>query len=321
MSKELTAPNLNFFLIGAAKGGTTTVHARLSLHPDVFMSPLKEPNFYAAADIDPSRFSTAFKAGHPDDLANYFATRPLSVRQIGFVRDPAQYGALFDAARPQHLVVGEASTTYLWSPSAPAAIAAAHPQAKIVICLREPVARLFSHYQMARKYGFTTESLLDAVATDQRQPDPSWGRSELFVELGLYAAQVDRWLAAFPAEQICILRTEQLSAASTWSQLQQWLGLEPRPLMLERRANTAGRARFERLNAWLTQSGTKQRIAPLLGRLLPPRAKQKVLGWYFTSKGLPQLTAADRAALEPIFAADQARLEEQLASSKVFSVS
>ena len=52
----MVASRLNFFLIGAPKAGTTLIHARLSRHPEVFLSPLKEPNHYAT-DIDPTRFS------------------------------------------------------------------------------------------------------------------------------------------------------------------------------------------------------------------------------------------------------------------------
>jgi hypothetical protein len=306
-------PPLNFFIIGAAKGGTTAVYSKLSAHPAVFLSPLKEPNFYAAAEIDPASFSPAFRANTPDDLDAYFSHRPLASRQIGFVRNPQHYAALFKGVTPKHQVVGEASTTYLWSQTAPAAVASAHPTAKIVICLRDPVERLFSHYLMARKYGFTTETLLDAVATDRAHPSPGWGRSELFVELGLYADQVARWLEAFPASQVHIVQTTDLSKSSTWVDLQNWLGIEPIDLsaageQLASSANPAGLARFERLNTWLTRLGAKRTLAALIPRGL----KAVVLRLYYTSEGLPTLTDADRAALAPLFTADQARLTELL---------
>ena len=101
---------LNFFLIGAPKGGTTHVHARLSRHPRVYLSPLKEPNHFAT-DIDPTRFSPAFRSNVPADLKGYLADRPLRPRQIGFVHDRDQYRLLFDAVRPEHAVVGECSTS------------------------------------------------------------------------------------------------------------------------------------------------------------------------------------------------------------------
>ena len=57
---------------------------------------------------------------------------------------------------------------------------------KIVVSLRDPVARIYSHYLMARKYGHVKGSVVEAVKADLAHPDPSWGRSELFVELSLY---------------------------------------------------------------------------------------------------------------------------------------
>ena len=96
---------LNFFLIGAPKSGTTLLHARLARHPQVYLSPLKEPNHFAT-DIDPDRFSPAFRANTPANLAGYLADRPLKPRQIGFVQDPEDYAKLFEEAGPNHQVIG-----------------------------------------------------------------------------------------------------------------------------------------------------------------------------------------------------------------------
>ena len=190
---------VNFFVIGAAKCGTTTLYARLSQHPEVFLSPLKEPNYYSRSDLNPARFSKAFKANTKLDLTDYLAqSDPLPEMQVGFVRDEGQYARLFSGATDAHRVVGECSTSYLWSPSAPAALHAAHPDAKIVVALRDPVERIYSHYLMARKYGFVKGSVVEAVKADLAHPDPSWGRSELFVELSLYEAQIKGWQAYFP---------------------------------------------------------------------------------------------------------------------------
>ena len=113
---------VNFFVIGAAKCGTTTLYARLNAHPEVFLSPLKEPNYHSRADLDPTRFSKAFKANTKLDLTDYFAAPdPLAKMQVGFVREAADYARLFSGANDTHRIVGECSTSYLWSPSAPAA--------------------------------------------------------------------------------------------------------------------------------------------------------------------------------------------------------
>lgn len=308
----MVASRLNFFLIGAPKAGTTLIHARLSRHPEVFLSPLKEPNHYAT-DIDPARFSAAFRANVPGDLEGYLADRPLKPRQIGFVQDPEHYAALFQGAEEAHRVVGECSTSYLWSTEAAANVAAAHPDARILVVLRHPVERLHSHWLMARKYGFTRLPLLEAVAQDRAHPDAGWGRSELFVEAGLYASALDRWMQAFPTGQVKVLLNEELDNPATWSELAEWLGLDGAIPDVDRsEGNRAGRARWEGLNAWLTRTGLKSS----LGALLPAGLKRKVSGAWYTGEDLPPLTEEARAALLPLFQADiratEARLDRSL---------
>jgi len=296
----MVAPKLNFFLIGAPKAGTTLIHARLAQHPQVFLSPLKEPNHFAT-DIDPSRFTPAFRANTPGDLAGYLAQRPLASRQIGFVGDPADYARLFADAGPQHTVIGECSTSYLWSTKAAENVADVHPEARILAVLRNPVERAHSHWLMARKYGFTRLSLLEVVQQDMAHPDPSWGRSELFVQAGLYAEGLGRWLARFPQDQVKVLLNEELNQPETWAGLESWLGLESAiPEVEGNSGNPAGRARFESVNSWLTQSGVKA----VAGRWLPPSIKQWVGQKWYTRDGLMPLSFEDRKALLPHFEQD-----------------
>ena len=291
---------LNFFLIGAPKAGTTHVHARLSRHPRVYLSPLKEPNHYAT-DIDPTRFSPTFRSNVPVDLKGYLAERPLQPRQIGFVHDAVQYRCLFEDAAAEHTVVGECSTSYLWSTEAAGRVAAAHPEARILAVLRNPVERLHSHWLMARKYGFTTAGLLDAVQQDQNHPDPSWGRSELFVEAGLYAEGLRRWMGHFPANQVNVLLNEDLNRPETWTDLAEWLGLEDAiPSVEVKDGNPSGLARWEGVNAWLTSTGLKAQ----LGRWMPRSIKNSVRDSWYTREGLQGLSEDDRAALLPHFEAD-----------------
>lgn len=299
---------LNFFLIGVPKGGTTLLHARLSEHPSVYLSPLKEPNRFAT-DIDPGRFSPAFKANTRFDTEAYLSRRPLAPRQIGFIQNDAQYAALFEGARNHHTVIGECSTSYMWSANAAAQVARAYPQAKILVVLRDPVERLFSHWLMARKYGFTGLDLLEAVKQDQAHPDPGWGRSELFVQAGLYAEQLARWYAAFPRDQVQVLFNEELSDDRTWLQLEEWLQLEGTiPLASGPRVNQAGLARWEGLNSWVTRSGAKKWAS----RMVPKAVKGSIGRWWYTQQALPTLSAADRAVLFAYFEEDVRQLEDLL---------
>ena len=301
----MVASKLNFFLIGAPKAGTTLIHSRLSQHPQVYLSPLKEPNHYAT-DIDPSGFSEAFKANLPGPLDRYLSQKPLAPRQVDFVQDQAQYAALFDGVSPAHTVVGECSTSYLWSAKAAQNVAKQHPQAKVVVALRNPMERTFSHWQMARKYGFTKTSLMEAVQRDQAHPNPGWGRSELFVEAGQYAKGLERWQAKFPTAQIKVVLNESLNESETWQDLASWLGLDGGIPEVERSAaNPAGMARWGGLNHWLTQSGMKSWAS----RILPDSFKKKVTNLWYTSEGMSKMSEEDRALLYPFFEHDIAETE------------
>lgn len=296
---------VNFFVIGAAKCGTTTLYARLRSHPEVFLSPMKEPNYYSRRDIDPSKFSPAFKANTRLDHGAYLKLGdPLPERQVGFIETQEEYARLFLGANEKHRIVGECSTSYLWSKSAPQALAAAHPSAKIVVSLRDPIDRIYSHYLMARKYGFVSGSVVEAVRKDMAHPDPSWGRSELFLELSMYEAQLNRWRACFPTEQLLVLEPGALRLESTWEELQLWLGLSPRNLFSgasSQEANKAGLSRLEGLNRALTRWGWKQR----LGQWLPAQWKARLLHWYYRQDAVPPLSDTERAELKALL--DQAR--------------
>lgn len=98
----------NFFIVGAPKCGTTSLASWLSQHPEVYFSPIKEPFFF---DHD-------------------------WPRRIRSVKD---YEALFKNVQSHHIAIGEASTSYLSSDVAIPRILEYSPEARFVVCLRNPV--------------------------------------------------------------------------------------------------------------------------------------------------------------------------------------
>jgi hypothetical protein len=115
----MTLPN--FIVIGVAKAGTSSLHGYLRQHPDIFMPRMKDPGFFAFNNqADPQRYK---------------------------VRSREAYEALFAGIRGGR-AIGEVSDTYFHSKVAPANIAAAIPDARLVVSLREPASRAFSIYHM-----------------------------------------------------------------------------------------------------------------------------------------------------------------------------
>ncbi len=99
----------NFFIIGAPKCGTTSLAAWLSQHPEIYMSPAKDPHY----------FSTDYPVSSPLSRSDYLG--------------------LFQEARPEHTAVGEASVWYLRSEVAVPTIEEQAPKARYIVMLRNPV--------------------------------------------------------------------------------------------------------------------------------------------------------------------------------------
>jgi hypothetical protein len=178
-------PRPNFFIAGAAKAGTTALHATLQQHPDIFMSAIKEPGFFSPDVSIPTSWNA----------------------------DPAAYLALFEAAGAAK-IRGESSPAYLYSDQASARIAEFAPDAKILIVLRNPVDVIVATYAEARKWGIEPERSIQAALTAARhdrpaihRPGGAWLR---YFDVVGFADQVERYLACFPRSRLHIARYDDL---------------------------------------------------------------------------------------------------------------
>jgi len=180
----------NFFIVGAANSGTTSLYSYLRQHPDVFLPALKEPHFFA--QISPSHEQRHLRS---------------------LIRDERAYLKLFRRAK-RYKAIGEASPSYLWEANAPYRIHRAVPHAKIIIVLRDPVERAYSHYLMDVREGLQDLPFHEALKEDWSRREKGWSVSQLYVELGLYAEQVRRYLEVFGAERLLILTLEELMTSA-----------------------------------------------------------------------------------------------------------
>jgi hypothetical protein len=196
----------NLFIVGAAKAGTTSLYHYLKQHPDIFMSSFKEPKYFSTIDPAPE--------------LKYF---------VKFIADEASYLKLF-AEAGQEAYRGEASTSYLWDPEAPARIKAASPEARIIIILREPVSRSFSHYLNDVREGIEKRSFPEAIAADLQTVHPAWGVTPLYIELGRYPQQVRRYLDLF-GPRVSVYFFEELirDVPTHLTHIFNFLELDPRP--------------------------------------------------------------------------------------------
>lgn len=203
----------DFVIPGAPRSGTTFMHEYLAQHPQIFMSPIKEPNHFAT-DLDSGSY----------------------LDSVTFMRDRERYLALYQDARPDQLT-GEASTWHLYSKDAAANIRAANPDTRVVIMLREPVAMLHSLH-LRRVYGGSEdldrfEDALDAES-DRRAgrripPRARNVKAFWYRDVGRYSEQVERYFDAFGRDQVLVLLFEEFRAdpARAYRAVLEFLGVDP----------------------------------------------------------------------------------------------
>jgi hypothetical protein len=179
------SPWPNFFIVGAPKAGTSSLHAYLNDMPGVFMSRIKEPNYFSRVVVP---------LDHP--------VRP--------IRDTDAYLQLF-AGSEGHALVGEASPTYLADPEAPRLIREVSPESRILISLRDPVERAYSHYLMMRNNGFTERSFVDEIARGFELRD-RLNIALLRPDVGLYRDQVARYFDTFGTAKVMVVIFEEFMA-------------------------------------------------------------------------------------------------------------
>jgi hypothetical protein len=170
-----------FFIIGAGKAGTTSLHYYLDLHPEIQMSAVKETHFFA---------------GPPEG-------RPY---ELGRVETLEAYEALFDPAVP---VRGEASPSYTNHPfrkGVPERIKELVPAAKFVYSVRDPIERTVSHYRHQVSVAGERRTLQEVLGECS---DPLRLRETC---MSLYASQLENYLRVFPPERILVVDQAELLA-------------------------------------------------------------------------------------------------------------
>ncbi|OHB36536.1 MAG: sulfotransferase [Phenylobacterium sp. RIFCSPHIGHO2_01_FULL_70_10] len=207
-------PKVDFIIAGAQKAGTTALFDYLGDHPQIGLSDVKEVHFF-------------------DDEARDWATP-----------NYLDYHARFDLS-DRTKVWGEATPIYLYWKDSLERICTYRPDIKLIVLLRDPVARAFSHWKMEYARGVETAPFDWCVRRGRTRLFDSapwgWHREFSYVERGFYGEQVERLFGLFPREQVLILQAEALDAepSATLSKVCDFLGVAPFPQIRPRRVHEA----------------------------------------------------------------------------------
>lgn len=195
----------NFFIVGVPKAGTTSLYHYLAQHPDIYMSPIKEPSHFST-EIRLENFSEKRRPGVESALRaqHEYLEGPMREERAGFLgMEWDDYVKLFKNVKEEK-AIGEASVIYLWSKTAPEGICRTVPNAKILMILRDPANRIFSAYLEAMSAGAVRCSFREFVDSCLSSSDHKISVWWPMLEIGLYYEGVKRYLDRFPRENICI---------------------------------------------------------------------------------------------------------------------
>ncbi len=299
----------NFYIVGAAKSGTTSLYHHLDRHPDVHMSPIKEPHYFCK-DIRYENFDKKYQEEVRFDAKKYLKRKVLEKKHIAYIDNFDEYSQLF-RERGKEKICGEISTGYLYSKVAAEEIYRFDSNAKIAMVLRDPIERAFSHWMMdLRSNDVCRNSFHEAILKDQENTDGIWGKNHLYIEIGLYHKQVERYFNVFPKEQVLVLLYDDLKSdpVAFFKKLFEFLEIENLPIDVDERFNFASLPRYPALDTMIK----KARLDRLAAKYFPVSVKKKIKNVLFNKDDLPKLTSRDRGNVISYFEADIILLEELL---------
>lgn len=233
---------VDFVVAGVQKAGTTALHYFIAKHPHIAL---------------------------PRDQALHFFDKE------EHFKGPPDYNVMlgnFDPGR-RWQIAGESTSDYTFWPPAMERIARYNPKMKIIISLRNPADRAFSHWNMRRAKNQEPDNFIEAIKRDRSQVIEPLSRDMsrfAYVDRSLYSPQIERVFQFFPRDQVLIIKYED----------------------------------YRR-----DYPGTVNRVFDFIGvkRLTPPKNKERNVGPYQR-----KMTPEEREYVSAIFVEDIAKLEKLL---------
>ncbi|WP_411893954.1 sulfotransferase domain-containing protein [Winogradskyella sp. A2] len=179
---------IDFFLVGAARCGTTSLYNLLKNCEGIFLPSVKEPNFFS--DV------------HSPKAEDYKTPVKGEKHHAKIINDIDVYNDLYiDASENQ--LKGDTSPSYIWDTNVAQKLFLHNPKAKIIISLRHPVDRAYSHYIMNYYTGVDNKKSFELAL--EAPKNPVWGSCNEYLKMGLYYNQVKAYYDVFPEDQIKVL--------------------------------------------------------------------------------------------------------------------
>jgi len=272
----------NFFIVGAPRAGTTSLYSYLKATPGIYMSTIKEPRFF-----------------HHN----------LPESNLSIMHDEKKYLGLFQNVKDEK-AIGEASPTYLQDPDSPLLIHKIIPYAKIIIILRDPVERAFSHYLLSKMQGTEKKSFHEVVTISIDKRKSGTNEYSSYLDPGLYTKQVKRYEDIFGTNvKILIFEEFIKNNKEKMKEILDFLGVGVKLLNIEKVYNAYGVPRGK-IGRYIYGSKT---IASIASRTIPQSLKWKLKEkLILKQEKKPELEKVDRLTLESFYLNDVKELQSLL---------
>ena len=186
----------NFIVFGAPRSGTTALYHYLNQHPEIYLSPVKEPEFFAFEGMNLN-----FQGPGDGERINKVSTTDLK-----------SYHALFDGVTSEK-AIGEMSQIYLYYARAAERIRYYIPEVKLVAILRHPADRAYSNFLLKVRQGYEpVKSFAQALKQEDLRVRANWSPFWYYLRRGFYYAQLRPYFDAFDREQIKVYLYEDYCA-------------------------------------------------------------------------------------------------------------
>ncbi|MCS6884817.1 MAG: sulfotransferase [Acidobacteriota bacterium] len=209
----------DFLVIGVQKAGTTSLFNYLIEHPGILPTVRKQMHYF---DNRYERGEDWYRSHFPMELQLRYRERRLGYKCL----------------------TGEATPYYIFHPHAPRRIRSLLPKAKLIVLLRNPVDRAYSHYNHEVRKGAEKLSFEEAIEKEAERLRPELERMlqdehyysfayqhYSYLARGRYAEQLSYWFKLFPKEQFLILKSEDFdrNIPETLNKIYRFLGLPELP--------------------------------------------------------------------------------------------
>jgi hypothetical protein len=277
---------VDFFIVGAPKAGTTSLYHYLSEHPQVEMSSQKEPDYFSDKAIN--------------EQGMYYTKNR--------VNSLAKYESLF--VQKESVVYGEASVSYLFYENVAEDIKKYNPNAKIIIMLRNPIERAFSHYLMDYRLGLISDSFENVLAKKSKHKNAHLFYQQ-YIEVSKYSKQIQRYLDFFKKDSILFIDYEdfKINVSKTVDQVYNFLHISTE---FAADINTKHNTFTMPKNKVIRLIYSFVFLRKILTFLFPTYLVKNIRVLLFKSDKKPELLKETRSLLKRIFNDDIKNLEEVL---------